>query len=539
MSAIPPPYVREASFTNFSTEPAPTVGQDLEAEFNAIKLTADRTQSRLAEIQRDDGQLRNLSVHPDALNGAVRALLAATGDIEGDWGTGLIYTKADVVRGPDGITYLAAVDHVATAVFADDLAAGRWLAIDSAGALDELLRADLAAVGAGQGAAAVGYGAGTVKTRLDALGNLRADLAATNFALGLLLNGTAAGAAINQLRTGQHFAQNGARIHRLNDRVFVGAATQNDGAFPADGRCWMDDLWVAGGFGTGPGASALMYIANDTDPNNAIGLISAVQTKDFTNTGTTGIGGFSCVFNNHASLATKAYGHYIEAHRTTASPADTYGLEIDTRTLKAAVQPTPRQLTDVTALQLASGAEWSATGQFDGGAAIQMAANPKKFWVGINVMHDALVDIGGGVTQVMNMNRYGLLSWFDATGARSGWVTSSATAAATGTTLDLRDNQVNISGISGGLQFAFVGVTAPANYLSFYSAVSTGDLRILAGGTDTNVNISIEPLGSGCVRVPIAKVREAADDAAAAALSPPVPVGGHYRTGSALKIRAA
>ena len=41
------------------------------------------------------------------------------------------------------------------------------------------------------------------------------------------------------------------------------------------------------------------------------------------------------------------------------------------------------------------------------------------------------------------------------------------------------------------------------------------------------------------VVIPIANVRDAADDAAAAALSPAVPVGGIYRTGSALKIRVS
>lgn len=357
------------------------------------------------------------------------------------------------------------------------------------------------------------------------------------FGLGLTLDGTAPGGGINQLRTGQHFAQNGARIHRLNDRVFVSAATQNDGAFPNADRCWMDDLWVAGGFGTGPGASSVFYLANDTDPNNAIGVLSAVQTKDFTSAGTTGIGGFSCVFNNHASLATKVYGHYIEAHRTTAAPADTYGLEIDTRTLKATLQPTPRQLGDVACLQLASGAEWPASGQFDASCAIQLAPNPMKFKVGINVMHDALVDIGGGVTEVMAMNRYGLLSWHDSTGARSGFVTSSATTAAGGVTVDLAQNQVSFSTLAGTLNFAFVTAPTAVNRLEFYSATTGNAVRVLAGGTDTNINLSLEPKGGGSIVTPIASVRDAADDAAAAALSPPVPVGGRYRTGSVMKIR--
>jgi len=152
-------------------------------------------------------------------------------------------------------------------------------------------------------------------------------------------------------------------------------------------------------------------------------------------------------------------------------------------------------------------------------------------------MHDALVDIGGGVTEVMNMNRYGLLSWFDAAGARSGWITSSATTAATGTTLDLRDNQVNIAGIDGVLRFAFVSATGAVNRLEFYSTTTGNAVRVLAGGSDTNIDLSLEPKGGGSIVTPIAKVRDAADDVAAAALVPPVPVGGRYRTGSVMKIR--
>lgn len=143
MSTVPTSYDRQATFTSFQTEPAPTVGQDLEAEFNRIKLSQDQTQSRLAEIQRDDGRLANLSVHPDALSSAVRALLSIDGDIRGEWQSGLVYNISDVVDGPDGITYLSAVLHVANVSFAVDLNAGRWLVIDSGLALDETLREDI------------------------------------------------------------------------------------------------------------------------------------------------------------------------------------------------------------------------------------------------------------------------------------------------------------------------------------------------------------------------------------------------------------
>lgn len=143
MSAVPPPYERQASFTNFHTEPAPTVGQDLEAEFNAVKNSQDATQRRLAQIQRDDGALANLSVHPDALSSAVRALLTIDGEIRGQWAAGQVYNVGDAVQAPDGVTYLCADQHVANANFNLDLDAGRWLPIDSGKTLTEDLRDDI------------------------------------------------------------------------------------------------------------------------------------------------------------------------------------------------------------------------------------------------------------------------------------------------------------------------------------------------------------------------------------------------------------
>ena len=61
-----------------------------------------------------------------------------------------------------------------------------------------------------------------------------------------------------------------------------------------------------------------------------------------------------------------------------------------------------------------------------------------------------------------------------------------------------------------------------------------------SGYNGTHEAIRFSDTGSiSQVVIPIANVRDAADDAAAAALSPAVPVGGLYRTGSILKIRVS
>jgi len=171
MSAPPIPYTRQANFTNFATEQFPTTGQDLEAEFNKLAQSVGSTQSRLAEIQRDDGLLANLSVHPDSLSHAVRSLLAAEAGVpRGNWAPGVIYQPKDVVM-HGGASYLAATEHTAGADFDADLAAGKWLLLSFSND-GGTLRVDLASPTPGNGASLVQYDADeTVKDRLDALGS--------------------------------------------------------------------------------------------------------------------------------------------------------------------------------------------------------------------------------------------------------------------------------------------------------------------------------------------------------------------------------
>lgn len=326
---------------------------------------------------------------------------------------------------------------------------------------------------------------------------LRDDIESTATGLGLALDGTAAGKSITQVTTNNHFVQNNAILHKMGDRILLAGATANDGLFPNVAQDWMTQLWVAGGFGAGPMASAILGVANNTNPNNMIGMLSAVQAKYATSAGTTPIGVFGCVFNDHATLATKAYGGYFEAHRTTATPLDTFGIEIDTRTMNASITPNPYQLGDVIGLQIASGAEWSATGQFDASAAIQIAPNPKAFKVGINFYNGALTDLGGGVTEAVAMPRYSLLSWYVSGGTRAAYITSSVTSASNGVAMDLTNNQVNMSSVGGALNFAFVHTASVANYLAFYSATAGNAVRILAGGTDSIIDVSVEPKGVG------------------------------------------
>lgn len=133
MSTTPTPYDRQSSFTTFSTPEAPTVGTGLEAEFNAIDVALDATQSRLAEIQREDGALANRIVTPDSMSVAALQLIGGWVP-RGAWGTLIEYAANDLVTNGN-ITYVCVARHM-SGDFAIDFNLNYWqaLASDNAGA---------------------------------------------------------------------------------------------------------------------------------------------------------------------------------------------------------------------------------------------------------------------------------------------------------------------------------------------------------------------------------------------------------------------
>lgn len=72
MSAVPTPFVPGYDYSDHSTSQprTPQPGINLDTDFNAVKVACDTLASRLAEIQRDDGALRNGTVGVDQLTTA-------------------------------------------------------------------------------------------------------------------------------------------------------------------------------------------------------------------------------------------------------------------------------------------------------------------------------------------------------------------------------------------------------------------------------------------------------------------------------------
>lgn len=126
--AQPRTYSRQFNFTDFQTASpsAPLPAVQVDAELNTAKLTLDDLNGNIGLIQRDDGKLRNNSVHTEAFDATSLALMNA-GEInpQGEWTAARAYAVNDLVNF-NASTYLCLIAHTSTPNFLDDQASGKW-----------------------------------------------------------------------------------------------------------------------------------------------------------------------------------------------------------------------------------------------------------------------------------------------------------------------------------------------------------------------------------------------------------------------------
>ena len=132
--AQPRDYTRQYNFNDFATtDPSsPLPGQQVDNELNAVKLTLDDLNANIELIQRDDGKIRNQTIHKDALDVDALALVTSGAmNPRGSWSSSNTYAIADIVDFNDA-TYFATIAHSASNAFQTDLAASKWILIANA-----------------------------------------------------------------------------------------------------------------------------------------------------------------------------------------------------------------------------------------------------------------------------------------------------------------------------------------------------------------------------------------------------------------------
>jgi hypothetical protein len=132
--AQPTPYSRLQNLLTYATAhpSAPFNASYVDAELDAIETTLDAILANLVLIQRDDGYLKNGSVHADAFSTASLALIASDWTPLGLWLTATAYVVGDVVQESTS-SYVCATAHT-SGTFATDYAAGKWVILGATAA---------------------------------------------------------------------------------------------------------------------------------------------------------------------------------------------------------------------------------------------------------------------------------------------------------------------------------------------------------------------------------------------------------------------
>lgn len=132
--AFPEPAVLPYSF---QSSLGSSHGTQLDADFVELRDTLNAVLTQLQLIQRDDGDIRALTVHSNSFTSDALALIAATSGStldwrpRGDWATATLYQIGNIVEtGTPAVAYVCAVQHV-SGTFATDYAAEKWNVLSS------------------------------------------------------------------------------------------------------------------------------------------------------------------------------------------------------------------------------------------------------------------------------------------------------------------------------------------------------------------------------------------------------------------------
>jgi hypothetical protein len=307
---------------------------------------------------------------------------------------------------------------------------------------------------------------------------------------------------ITQPGNDQVFAPS-AKIQRINDVLLVGGATDSDRLFPNVAKDWLSAYQTAAGLANGTVLNTQAVVLNSDSPDANVGFIGGSRSLHFASALQSCIGIFGAVVNNHATLGTKAWAFYGEAHRDGAGAADTYGMELDVRTRSATITPTPWQMGDVVGIQLAVGAELTAVGQFDASAGISFAKNPMRWKAGIVFQHDALLGTDGasGQASAIVMAPHQQIEWQNSTGALMSYITSRITDTAKRSSLVFNDvGAFFVDGSTSGGLGGFAFVASAVNYPVLTPSTAGNPVTLDSSGSDANRDIWIKPAGTGVVR---------------------------------------
>lgn len=289
-----------------------------------------------------------------------------------------------------------------------------------------------------------------------------------------------------------------ARVHRINDRVFSGGATDNDGDITTD-RTPENKDW-------------LEIIRYATTNNSQLAVLSTIgqcailggsKTSDFNQAGSLGcIGLQGWAINDNTQQLQTAYGAYFEVRRNVGT-GNTHGFELDVVNYGSAVSLQPYQIFQdglTAGAWIASGGEIAAT---KASAAIAIINNGSTWDKGI-IFHSLAIDGTDGVTGsgvAIEMARGHNVRWMFGAGQLGASIASSVSNDSAAQSLSFSDAGLLFRNKNQKAMLQVEVSDLFVNGIDINPGVTNSSPTIAARGDDANLDLNLSSKGSGSINL--------------------------------------
>lgn len=291
-----------------------------------------------------------------------------------------------------------------------------------------------------------------------------------------------------------------AKITRVRDRLLIGAAAD-----------------LSGNIAPPTGAAVAQYSTNGASwmlrdgavvsisPNGLSGVVGFSRTSDGASTGFSAssraaIGVAAAVIGN--TTTAPSWGMYSDVQLE--ADAAGYGIEVAGKNKSINKTSYPYSLTTgVIGVWLAGGGDASYGGSptNPSNAAIQIGKNASTWNVGIVFDAAGLTGTDGstGTGIAIDMAKGHVINWRGPSNIQGALITSSVTTSGQDTRLTFANNQVALGGANGAAIVSAEHTASAVNYLRIRNATTGNRVSLLAGGTDTNIDLLIGGKGTASV----------------------------------------
>lgn len=300
------------------------------------------------------------------------------------------------------------------------------------------------------------------------------------------------GIGLNDPATGAFYASAGGRINRLNDRVFVGAATVNDGnAFPNSSGA----DYVTTNIPQGPTTSVAQMAVLSSQ--GTMGIMAGTRTSDASPSGAQGAIGIMGVAINDATGANRqsTFAAYFEGQQKTGA-GFVAALEVDTCNQTGAVvaiNPYTFFETDHPCVNIWSAAGGARSNVVDTTAAMAVLANGAKYDKGIVFQAGCLT-----TNVAIGLAKEHAVQWWAAGATPTSFIQSTATENNYGILFTSTATFIGNS-TSGGstASLAVAHQNNAVNFVQVTGAAVNNPVKIQAAGASDAIDLALFPKNGG------------------------------------------